>query len=117
MTNKEFYQAVVNANINDELTTFAKQAIEKLDEKNRKKREKVSPEQAKNEDIKEQILNEMTENAQRVYTARELADEYQTSTQHISALMTQLFNAGKVNRFDVKDSKKNKVRGYQIITE
>ena len=31
MTNREFFEAVINANINDELTAFATTSIEKLD--------------------------------------------------------------------------------------
>lgn len=118
MTYKAFYQAVINAAISDELTTFAKSAIDKLDEKNRKKRETTSPTQAANEDIKTQILDELAANPQRVYTARELADIFSTSTQHISALLKQLTDDGKVTKFEkVKDSKKNTVRGYQYKTE
>ena len=118
MTYKAFYQAVINANINDELTEFANNAIAKLDEKNRKKRETTSPTQAANEDIKNQILDEFTANPERVYTARELADIFSTSTQHISALLKQLTDDGKVTKFEkVKDSKKNTVRGYQYKTE
>lgn len=118
MTYKAFYQAVINANINDELTEFANNAIAKLDEKNRKKRETTSPAQAANEDIKNQILDEFAANPKRVYTARELADIFSTSTQHISALLKQLTDDGKVTKFEkVKDSKKNTVRGYQYKTE
>lgn len=118
MTYKAFYQAVVNANINDELTEFANNAIAKLDEKNRKKRETTSPAQAANEDIKNQILDEFAANPQRIYTARELADTFNTSTQHVSALLKQLVDDGKVTKFEkVKDSKKNTVRGYQYKTE
>ena len=118
MTNKEFYQAVVNAAISDELTEFANKAIAKLDEKNRKKRETTSPNQAANEDIKAQILENFAANPDRVYTCKEIADEFGTSTQKISALLKQLVDTGKVTKYDkVKDSKKNTVKGYQFCAE
>ena len=56
MTYRDFYTAVVNANISDELTAFATAAIQKLNDKNDKKRETTSPKQAANEEIKTKIL-------------------------------------------------------------
>ena len=40
MTNREFYEAVVAAKINDELTQFATEAIAKLDHTNELRKQK-----------------------------------------------------------------------------
>lgn len=118
MTNREFYQAVISANVSDELTTFAKSAIDKLDEKNNKKREYTSPKQAMNEEIKTKILEVLAAQPERVFFAKELADTFETNTQHISALLKQLVDNGKVTKHEkVKDTKKNYVRGYQYCDE
>ena len=114
MTNKEFYQAIVSANINDELTAFAENAIKKLDEKNRKKRESTSPNQAANEELKTQIFETVSADPDRYFTAKELADTHGVSTQKISALVGQMVKANLLDVAEVKDSKKNKVKGYRV---
>lgn len=115
MTYRDFYTAVVAANVSDELTEFATNALAKLDEKNAKKRESTSPKQAANEEIKTKILETLAAEPERVFFAKELADTFETNTQHISALLKQLVDTGKVIKHEkVKDTKKNYVRGYQF---
>lgn len=118
MTNREFYTAVVNANISDELTAFATAAIQKLNDKNDKKRETTSPKQAANEEIKTKILEVLAAQPERIFFAKELADTFATNTQHISALLKQLVDTNQVVKHEkVKDTKKNYVRGYQYRVE
>lgn len=115
MTYRDFYTAVVAANVSDELTEFATNALAKLDEKNAKKRESTSPKQAANEEIKTKVLETLAAEPERVFFAKELADTFETNTQHISALLKQLVDTGKVIKHEkVKDTKKNYVRGYQF---
>ena len=115
MTYRDFYTAIVTANVSDELTEFATNALTKLDEKNAKKRESTSPKQAANEEIKTKILEALAAEPERVFFAKELADTIETNTQHISALLKQLVDTNKVVKHDrVKDTKKNYVRGYQF---
>ena len=115
MTYRDFYTAIVTANVSDELTKFATNALAKLDEKNAKKRESTSPKQKANEDIKTKILETLAAEPERVFFAKELADTFETNTQHISALLKQLVDTNKVVKHErVKDTKKNYVRGYQF---
>ena len=115
MTYRDFYTAIVTANVSDELTKFATNALAKLDEKNAKKRESTSPKQAANEEIKTKILETLAAEPERVFFAKELADTFETNTQHISALLKQLVDTNKVVKHErVKDTKKNYVRGYQF---
>lgn len=115
MTYRDFYTAIVTANVSDELTEFATNALAKLDEKNAKKRESTSPKQAANEEIKTKILETLAAEPERVFFAKELADTFETNTQHISALLKQLVDTNKVVKHErVKDTKKNYVRGYQF---
>lgn len=118
MTYRDFYTAVVNANISDELTAFATAAIQKLNDKNDKKRETTSPKQAANEEIKTKILEVLAAQPERVFFAKELADTFETNTQHISALLKQLVDTNQIVKHEkVKDTKKNYVRGYQHRVE
>lgn len=115
MTNREFFTAITKANVAPELVEFAQNALVKLDEKNEKRRNSTSPNQKKNEDFKADILADFNAEPNRVFTAKEIADKYSVSTQKISALLRQLVDSGKLKSFDTKDSKKNKVKGYQVI--
>jgi Fic family protein len=115
MTNRDFFNAVISANISDEITAFAKASLDKLDLKNEKRRNSTSPNQKKNEDFKADIFADFSAEPNRVFTAKEIADKYGVSTQKISALLRQMVDNGKIKSFDIKDSKKNKVKGYQVI--
>ena len=42
MTNREFYTAIVNSDLNDEMKAFATEAIEKLDARNAKRANTLS---------------------------------------------------------------------------
>ena len=115
MTNREFFTAIVSANVSDEITKFAKSALVKLDVKNEKRRNSTSPNQRANEDFKTDILAYMREDASAVYTAKVLADKFSVSTQKISALVKQMVDNGTLDILDkVKDSKGNKVKGYKV---
>lgn len=114
MTNRDFYTAVINANVSVELTDFAKSAIEKLDHKNETRKTKGTPTQRANAELKTQIFDYMNENPNRVYTAKELADNFGVVTQKISPLMKQIADTGAIDILDVKDSKNNKVKGYKV---
>lgn len=118
MTYRDFYTAVAQANVSAELTEFAENAIKKLDEKNDKKKEYTSPKQKENARFKETMLEEMTKNAGKVYTARILADLYETNTQTVSALITQMVKAGQIEKIEKwKDTKGNRVNGYRVKVE
>ena len=141
MTNREFFMAIVNGtlitkekNINgdiienersifgengfdltDEVKEFAKASIAKLDKKNENRKNSTSPKQEKNEDFKSNIYDDMVAEPNRVFTAKEIADKYDVSTQKVSALLRQMVDTGTIRSFEIKDSKKNKVKGYQIV--
>lgn len=93
MTNREFYNAIIAANINEEITNFAKEAINKLDKKNSDRKTKLSPNQKANEDIKNEILNLLRTSPQ---SAKTIVDSIGYNTQKISALVKQLVDNGLV---------------------
>lgn len=113
MTNRDFYTAVINANINDDLTTFAKSAIEKLDKKNSDRKTKLSPNQKANEDIKTEILNLLATAPQ---SAKTIVDNIGYNTQKISALVKQLVDNGlvKVDKAKFAGST-TKVNVYSLV--
>lgn len=113
MTNRDFFKAVINANINDDLTAFAQSAIEKLDKKNNDRKTKLSPNQKANEDIKAEILNLLATAPQ---SAKTIVDNIGYNTQKISALCTQLINANliKVDKAKFAGST-TKVNVYSLV--
>ena len=115
MTYRDFYTAVSKANVSEDIAAFAVEALAKLDKKNEAKRNSTSPNQKANEDFKTDILADMEANPNKVYTAKEIADKFAVSTQKVSALLKQLVDTGKIVKYDkIKDSKGNKVKGYQF---
>lgn len=118
MTYREFFTAVSKANVSEDITLFALEALEKIDKKNENKRKTTSPNQKANEDFKTDILTDMEENPNKIYTAKEIADKFAISTQKTSALLKQMVDNGDIIKHEkVKDSKGNKVRGYQFAAE
>ena len=107
MTKREFLNAVVEANINEEMTNFAVASIEKLDAQNASRKSKPSKVAIANEPIKKAILEVLTNEPM---TASEIAEKCEISTQKASALLRQL----EVNVMELKVPKKGKVKGYYI---
>ena len=61
MTNREFYTAIVNGTLNDEVIAHASEAIVKLDERNAKRSSKPSKTQIANEPIIKAIRDILTD--------------------------------------------------------
>ena len=115
MTSREFFNAVIEGNITDEIKDFAKSQIEKLDSKNAKRKSTDSKTQKENKAIKESLLATMEKD--KVYTASEVAEmeiEGITSTQKASALLRQMVETGTLTSEEVKVKGKGKVKGYRL---
>ena len=112
MTNREFFTAVVNGTITEEMIEHAKAAIVKLDETNEKRKNKPSKTTVANEPILAQITETLTETP---VTASDIAVACGISTQKASALLRQLVNAGVAVQSEVKLPKKGTVKAYAIV--
>lgn len=130
MTQREFFEVVLNGSakvsykngddtvfktvdVNDpDIKEYAKSAIDKLNAKNEKRKTEGSKTAKANVAVKEDIMKIFEENPQTVFTAKNIADKMDISTQKSSALLRQLTD--KIDVFEVKDEKKNKVKGYQL---
>ena len=115
MTNREFYTAVIKANISEELNDFAKNAVEKLDAKNKAKIAKPSATQLENEKIKVAML--ATFNEKSVKTANEVGVTMGISTSKASALLRQLVEVKKLKQAEIKVTGKGKCKVYALDTE
>ena len=115
MTNREFFNAIINANVSDELTAHATAELAKLDKRNAQRSSKPSKTQLENEPIKAHLLEIL---AVKPMTASEIHEaDTSLSTQKISSLCRQLVEAGKLAVEDVKIPKKGKQKQYHLVTE
>lgn len=115
-TEREFLNAVINANVSDAITEFAKGRIAALDKKNeqRKVSKSALAHKAENEDFKNAILAALADG--KVWVAATLADKLGVSTQKISALAKQLVDSKQIVASAVKIPNKGKVKGYALPT-
>lgn len=114
MTNREFYSAVIEANINADLTAHAEKEIEKLNARNEKRSTTMNKTQKENVEIKKSILAVLS--ADKVKTANEVGAECGISTNKASALLRQLVLDKVAIDSEVKIPKKGKVKGYALAT-
>lgn len=115
MTNREFYTAIINANINDELTAFAEAGLEKLDHTNEIRKvsaaKKALEKEAERAPIREAIVACITDEPK---TATTLITEagVELKPQAIPSLLKALVEDGTLNKVPVKVTGKGKQVGY-----
>lgn len=118
MTNREFYTAISNGEMNDELMAKATELIEKMDEANAKRAKKVLEKKQAAEDekapIREALLNAMNDEgmtAAQLIEAAGLTDEVKVAS--VPSLLKPFVLDGTVEKVDVKvEGKKGPQRGY-----
>lgn len=118
MTNREFYTAISNGEMNNELMAKATELIEKMDEANAKRAQKVLEKKQAAEDekapIREALLNAMNEEgmtAAQLIEAAGLTDEVKVAS--VPSLLKPFVLDGTVEKVDVKvEGKKGPQRGY-----
>lgn len=118
MTNREFYTAISNGEMNDELMAKATELIEKMDEANAKRAQKVLEKKQAAEDekapIREALLSAMNEEgmtAAQLIEAAGLTDEVKIAS--VPSLLKPFVLDGTVEKVDVKvEGKKGPQRGY-----
>ena len=113
MTNREFFTAIINSTLADELKNFAQAEIDKLDARNDKRKNTMTKEQKENETFKVAILELL---AEKPMVASEIASAMGFSTQKASALCKLLANEGKVTVGEVKVKNKGAVKQYTLVT-
>lgn len=118
MTNREFYTAISNGEMNDELMAKATELIEKMNETNAKRAQKVLEKKQAAEDekapIREALLNAMDDEgmtASQLIEAAGLTDKVKVAS--VPSLLKPFVLDGTVEKIDVKvEGKKGPQRGY-----
>lgn len=115
MTNREFYEAIIKENVNDELTAFAEAALAKLDHTNELRKASVAKKalerEAERAPIRDAIVACVTDEPK---TATTLIAEagVELKPQSIPSLLKSLVETGEVQKVDVKVKGKGKQVGY-----
>ena len=113
MTNREFYTAIVNGQMNDDIVAKATEEIEKLDARNAKRASKPSKKSLENIPIRAHIAGFLEEN-EGSHLASEIASGCEISTSKASALCRQLVESGSLTVCDVKVNGKGTQKSYSL---
>lgn len=115
MTNREFYTAIVNGTITEDVVAHASAAIAKLDATNEARKNKVSPKEAEKQAadaaIRESIFALLTNDPQ---TAADLGVTVGVTTNKASAELRKLVAEGRVTKTEIKVPKKGTCKGYSL---
>ena len=112
MTRREFYVAVSNGEMNDEIMGIAAVELEKLNAANEKRKGVQSKKAAENQPIIDRIVSEiLTDEPQ---TATDIAAVIELSVQKTSALCRAAVAQGKAVQSDVKVPKKGNQKAYAL---
>ena len=110
MTQREFYNAVMSANVSDAIKAFAKERVAHLDTVNANRKSKGTPTQRENAVLMDTIYKGVEFGVE--YTASALAEKFGISTSKASALAKKFVDNGQATVADVKIKGKGKVKGY-----
>ena len=109
MTSREYFVAVLNAHISDEMDTVSTQMIERLDAKNAKRKATDSKEKIASRERRESVLEFLKENSEHIYTRDEIAEHVGISAGQVSAACKVLVADGLVTKSEVKVDKSRKM--------
>lgn len=112
MTNREFLNTVIEANLSDDATEKAKALLAQIDKRNEKRASTPSKTAVANAPIKASIVGMLTDEPK---TAAEIGATLEITTQKASALLRQLAEDGTVSVSEVKVKGKGKVKGYTLV--
>ena len=111
MTNREFFTAILNSNLSDEMKEHATAELKKMDERNSKRSSTMTTTQKENIALKEKILAALTTEGK---VASALAEELSLSVNKVSSLCHQLVEDDKAVVEDVKVPKKGMRKLYKV---
>ena len=111
MTNREFYTAIVNGTLTEDVIAKAHEEIEKLDARNAKRSAKPSKKSLENAPIKESIAEFLADGS---HLASEIAKGLDLSVSKVSALCRQMVDDGILTVEDVKVKGKGTQKSYSL---
>ena len=115
MTNREFYTAIIEGKITEDVVKHAQEGIEKLDATAEKRRNSVSKKAKENAPLVDRIVTEILTDEPK--TASDVADVLGVSVQKASALLRAARDEKRASVQDVKIKGKGTQKGYTLYVE
>ena len=116
MTNKEFFTAIINASLSDEITDKAQGMLDQLTKEREAAAKRVNSKRAEvNAPIVEAILAHLKDNPLALTT--DIAEAIGESSSKVSSLLTNLAKAGKVEGQEVKVKGKGTRKAWMVTIE
>jgi predicted transcriptional regulator len=112
MTIREFYNEVINANINEDMTNKATELLAALDARNEKRKGTESKEKKEAAERREVVL-EFLKTHEGAFTRDQIAFEVDMDPAKVSGACTALVKSGLVAKSEIKVEKSRKV-AYSI---
>lgn len=112
MTTREFYQSVIEANINDDLTAKATELVASLDARNEKRKSAESKEKRESAERRHSVL-EFLKAHEGAFTRDQIAFEIDLDPAKVTGACTALVKDGLVTKSEIKVEKSRKV-AYSI---
>ena len=112
MTKREVLSAIVNGEINEEVTAWAEHQIEIMDAANEKRRNSVSKKALENAPLVDRIVDEIL--GEEPKTATDIAAVLEVSVQKASSLARRAVKEGRAAVEDVKVKGKGTQKGYTV---
>ena len=108
MTIREFYNEVINANVNDELTTKATELLAALDARNEKRKGTETKEKKETAERRAAVLA-FLQSHDGAWTRDQIAFEIDMDPAKVSGACKGLIDAGLVEKSEVKIDKARKI--------
>ena len=113
MTNREFYNAIVKANITEDITAHAVAEIAKLDKKNAKRKAEEGTIKEENRPIADAILKALEGGSM---LSANLAQAVGVTTQKVNGVAGEMVKLGMLDKFKVKVKNKGEQTAYALAT-
>ena len=111
MTNREFYNAIVKANLGEDITNHALGEIGKLDKKNAKRKAEAGQVKEENKPIAEAIVSALA-NGEMI--SSDLAKAIGQTTQKTNGVAGEMVKNGTLTKHKVKVKGKGEVTAYAL---
>ena len=111
MTNREFYNAIVKANLGEDITNHALGEIGKLDKKNAKRKAEAGQVKEENKPIAEAIVSALA-NGEMI--SSDLAKAIGQTTQKTNGVAGEMVKIGILTKHKVKVKGKGEVTAYAL---
>jgi len=116
MTTREYFQAVLDAHLSEDMDNASISFIQKLDDRNAKRKTTETKEQKAVKERRQLVLDFLVDHQGEVFTRDAIAAALNITAGQVTSACGSLVNDGTINKAEVKVDKARKV-GYTYPVE